>query len=104
MPRYTNRRKGKEAESNMKIGYGRKVFIAIIITGLLELLGFQFFGSDIANKGTVLFCIIMAVGGSSFTYMDMPEEAAEEKMRVPQILTALMLLVAETYAAGMLIL
>ena len=89
----------------MKIAYGRKVFIAIIITGLLELLVFQFMGSGIEqNKGTVLFCIVMAVGGSIFTYMDMPEEAGEEKMRITQILTGLMLLVAETYAAGMLLL
>lgn len=88
----------------MKIGYGRKVFIAIIITGLLELLGFQFFGSDIANRGTVLFCVIMAVGGGILTYLDMPEEASEEKMRGTNILTAIMLLVAETYAAGMLLL
>ena len=88
----------------MKIGYGRKVFIAIIITGMLELLGFQFFGSDIENRGTVLFCVIMAVGGGILTYMDMPEEASEEKMRGTNILTAIMLLVAETYAAGMLLL
>jgi hypothetical protein len=88
----------------MKIGYGRKVFIAIIITGMLELLGFQFFGSDIANRGTVLFCVIMAVGGGILTYLDMPEEASEEKMRGTNILTAIMLLVAETYAAGMLLL
>lgn len=88
----------------MKIGYGRKVFIAIIITGLLELLGFQFFGSDIENRGTVLFCVIMAVGGGILTYLDMPEEASEEKMRGTNILTAIMLLVAETYAAGMLLL
>ena len=88
----------------MKIAYGRKVFIAIIITGLLELLGFQFFGSDIANRGTVLFCVIMAVGGGILTYLDMPEEASEEKMRGTNILTAIMLLVAETYAAGMLLL
>ncbi len=88
----------------MKVAYGRKVYIAIIITGLLELLGIQFFGADIANKGTVMFCAIMAIGGSIFTYIDMPEEAAEEKMRIPQILTALLLLVAETYVAGMLIL
>ena len=89
----------------MKIAYARKVFIAIIITGLIELLGFQFMGSGIEqNKGTVLFCIIMAVGGGIFTYMDMPEEAAEEKMRITHILTAVMLLVAETYAAGMLLL
>ena len=88
----------------MKIAYGRRVFIAIIITGLLELLGIQFFGADMPNIGTVLFCTIMAIGGGIATYMDMPEEAAEEKMRIPQILTALMLLVAETYAAGMLIL
>lgn len=88
----------------MKIGYGRKVFIAIIITGLLELLGVQFFGADVPHKGTVMFCIIMAIGGGIATFLDLPEEAAEEKMRIPQILTALMLLVAETYAAGMLIL
>ena len=89
----------------MKIAYGRKVFIAIIITGLLELLAFQFMGSGIEqNKGTVLFCIVMAVGGGIFTFMDMPEEASEEKMRVTHILTAIMLLVAETYAAGMLLL
>lgn len=89
----------------MKIAYGRKVFIAIIITGLIELLGFQFMGSGIEqNKGTVLFCIVMAIGGGIFTYMDMPEEAGEEKMRATNILTALMLLVAETYAAGMLLL
>ena len=88
----------------MKIGYGRKVFIAIIITGLLELQGFQFFGSDIENRGTVLFCVIMAVGGGILTYLDMPEEASEEKMRGTNILTAIMLLVAETYAAGMLLL
>ena len=88
----------------MKIGYGRKVFIAIIITGLLELLGFQFFGSDIENRGTVLFCVMMAVGGGILTYLDMPEAASEEKMRGTNILTAIMLLVAETYAAGMLLL
>lgn len=88
----------------MKVAYGRKVFIAIIITGILELLGIQFFGADMPNKGTVLFCTVMAIGGGIATYMDMPEEAAEEKLRIPQILTALMLLVAETYAAGMLIL
>ncbi|MBR4020222.1 MAG: hypothetical protein IKI99_02825 [Firmicutes bacterium] len=89
----------------MKVAYGRKVFIAIIITGLLELLAFPFLGSGIEqNKGTVLFCIVMAVGGGIATYMDMPEEAGEEKMRVVQILTALMLLVAETYAAGMMLL
>ncbi len=88
----------------MKVAYGRKVFIAIIITGLLELLGIQFFGTDVPHKGTVMFCTIMAIGGGIATYMDLPEEAAEEKMRIPQILTALMLLVAETYAAGMLIL
>ena len=88
----------------MKVAYGRKVFIAIIITGILELLGIQIFGADMPNKGTVLFCTVMAIGGGIATYMDMPEEAAEEKLRIPQILTALMLLVAETYAAGMLIL
>ena len=88
----------------MKVAYGRKVFIAIIITGLLELLGIQFFGADVTSKGTVMFCAIMAIGGGIATYIDLPEEAAEEKMRIPQILTALMLLVAETYVAGMLIL
>ena len=71
---------------------------------MMELLGFQFFGSDIENRGTVLFCVIMAVGGGILTYLDMPEEASEEKMRGTNILTAIMLLVAETYAAGMLLL
>lgn len=69
----------------MKKTYGRKVYIAIIITA-------------------VLICIVMAVGGGIMTLSDLPERAGEEKMSMVQILTALMRLVAETYAAGMLIL
>ncbi len=88
----------------MKVSYGRKVYIAIVITALIELLGVYFFRNNIESVKTVLFCIIMAVGGGVLTLSDMPEEAGDEKMTISQILTALMLLVAETYAAAILLL
>jgi len=89
----------------MKKTYGRKVYIAIIITALIELAGLFFFMSKVEGSvTTVLICIVMAVGGGIMTLSDLPESAGEEKMSMVQILTALMLLVAETYAAGMLIL
>lgn len=88
----------------MKKSYGRKVYIAIIITALIELVALFFFMSKVESVKTVLFCIVMAVGGGMLTLSDLPEERGEEKMPVMQLLTALLLLVAETYAAGMLIL
>lgn len=88
----------------MKKAYGRKVFIAIIITALLELGALFFLMQNVESVKTVLFCIVMAVGGGILTLSDLPEDRGEEKMPVMTILTALMLLVAETYAAGMMLL
>ncbi len=89
----------------MKKTYGRRVYMAIIITALIELAGLYFFMDKVEGSvTTVLICIIMAVGGGIMTLSDLPENAGEEKMSVVQILTALMLLVAETYAAGMMLL
>lgn len=88
----------------MKKSYGRKVYIAIIITALIELAALFFFMSKVESVKTVLFCVVMAIGGGMLTLSDLSEEAGEEKMPVMQILTALLLLIAETYAAGMLIL
>ena len=88
----------------MKKSYGRKVYIAMIITALIELAALFFFMSKVESVKTVLFCVVMAIGGGMLTLSDLSEEAGEEKMPVMQILTALLLLIAETYAAGMLIL
>lgn len=88
----------------MKKAYGRRVFLAIVITALIELIALFFFLDKVESIKTVLICVVMAVGGGIMTLSDLPEERGEEKMTVIQILTALMLLVAETYAAGMMIL
>ena len=88
----------------MKKAYGRRVFKAIIITALIELAALFFFMNNVENVKTVLFCIVMAVGGGILTLSDLPDSRGDEKMPVVQMLTALMLLVAETYAAGMMLL
>ena len=88
----------------MKKTYGRKIFLAIVITALIELVALFFFLDKVESVKSVLFCVVMAVGGGIMTLSDLPEERGSEKMSAIQILTALLLLVAETYAAGMLIL
>ena len=78
--------------------------MGIVITALLELVVLFFMKSNVESAKTVLFCIVMAVGGSIATLSDLPEEAGNEKMPVVQLATAALLLVAEAYAAGMMLL